>query len=341
MTAPNRARGFTLIELLVTIAIIAILVGLLLPAVQKVRGAAARIHCANNLAQLGKAVHNYECAHGVLPPGVETTKTQGSVLFVLLPYMEQDARYKQYNLEESVIDRDNHDARITGDIPTHLCPADPSDGVHTDTDPPGSTPGPSGRTNYYANLGAHAWWLDSAGTLAKPAILTGVFAQGSRVRVTDITDGTSNTALFAEIKRGAAPGRDRLDVTRLSPAQWNVMGANAAAANAQNMNPTSNATFTGLCNAAVSTTSLTGLRYYAGQPNHVFYTHTLPPNYSGRDCQSSLPSHIHLAARSYHTGGVMVCFADGSVRFVPDSIPLDRWKALGTRAGGETDNSFE
>jgi prepilin-type N-terminal cleavage/methylation domain-containing protein/prepilin-type processing-associated H-X9-DG protein len=331
----HKARGFTLIEVLVAIAIVAVLVGLLLPAVQKIREAAARTRCRNNLKQLGLAAHNYHSTFQVFPPGVQATGPLGSVQFVLLPYVEQDARYKQFDLSKSVVDAANHAARIAGDVPGYLCPSDPSTGAFIDTEPPGSAPGPVGRTNYYANLGAHAWWLDSSGPTAKPPNLSGVFAHGSSVRMTDISDGTSNTAMFAEIKRGAAPDHDRLDVTSLSPVQWNVTAANAAANNTQNGNPTSNATFIGFCNAAASTTNVTGLRYYAGQANLVFYTHTLPPNYAGRDCMSLLPSNLHLAARSYHPGGVNVALADGSLRFIPDTIPFPAWQALGTRSGGE------
>jgi prepilin-type N-terminal cleavage/methylation domain-containing protein/prepilin-type processing-associated H-X9-DG protein len=336
MSTLRNRRGFTLIELLVVIAIIAVLIGLLLPAVQKVREAASRIRCANHLSQLGKAAHNYHSTYNFFPPGVQLTMPKGSFLYVLLPFVEQDNRFKQFNTSVDIVAPVNHTARIAGDVPIYLCPSDPSSGIFTDTIPAGVPPGPGSRTNYYANLGAHAFWQDSAGILSKPANLAGVFGLGSAVRVTSITDGSSNTALFAEIRRGAAPGKDRYDVTRLDTTQWPVNATVVAAISVKNTNPVADATFVGFCNAAVNTVSVTGLQCFNSESFQVFYTHTLPPNYAGRDCVSFPAfSNLHLAARSAHSGGVNVCLADGSVRFVRDSIAMDAWRAVGTRAGGE------
>jgi len=164
----SRRPGFTLIELLVVIAIIAILIGLLLPAVQKVREAAARAKCTNNLKQFGLAAHNYESTNGTLPPsqhsvvlpkdgtGVPTTYSSGaSTQALLLPYFEQASKYNQFDMNYNV----NSDAALHkgipakananaaargGDVPVFLCPSDPSS-AFTFTN--------AGRLNYMACIG--------------------------------------------------------------------------------------------------------------------------------------------------------------------------------------------
>src|SRR5262245_17916310 len=310
---PRPRGGFTLIELLVVIAIIAILIGLLLPAVQKVREAAARTKCLNNLKQIGLACHNYESANGCLPPVVPSPALGGPYIR-MLPYFEQANKFKQFDLTQNVNTSASNAAARTQDLPILLCPSD--GGQATIFSPP------AGRTNYMANLGAHAWWrntdLATAGTFYYAA-------DGKSVRLAEIYDGTSNTALYSEIKRGGDPRKPDLRVWNIPFATWD---ANLAVNDTQ---PDV------ICN--VSTTSYfdyTGLQYYRALIWTAWYTHTAPPNYKGKDCVRSVGlDRGHIAARSFHTSGVNLLRADGSVSFIRDAIPIETWRALGTRAGSE------
>jgi prepilin-type N-terminal cleavage/methylation domain-containing protein/prepilin-type processing-associated H-X9-DG protein len=322
-----KRRGFTLIELLVVIAIIAILIGLLVPAVQKVREAAARTQCQNNLKQISLGAHNYHDSYKRFPSGMTPAPASTSVLMLILPYLEQANKYSQFRLDKNVhSDPLNAEARAQ-DLPIYLCPTDPSFGAYEDLFPgPGGT-GKVGRTNYHANLGAHAWWRNASTPQA------GVFSFDSRTRITDIKDGSSNTVLFSEILRGARPGSNNLDVVQVPNATWDK-GSPGTATNPNNLAPLLPNCDTPLTSPAPL--NYTGLQYYRGFLITTAYTHTVPPNYKGRDCIRDVGvDQAHIASRSYHSGGVNACMADGSVRFFSDGVDIRAWRALGTRAGGE------
>jgi prepilin-type N-terminal cleavage/methylation domain-containing protein/prepilin-type processing-associated H-X9-DG protein len=321
-----KRQAFTLVELLVVIAIIAVLIGLLLPAVQKIREAANRTHCLNNLKQIALAAHTYHDACNRFPPGATPTPAQASALALLLPYLEQGNLYQRFDFSKDVYTHPANGAARAQQVPTFLCPSDPSRGYYQNPLPPGEI---SGKSNYAANLGAHGWWKEQNGTQVKDATLNGVFAFNSGTRLTDIKDGSSNTLLFAEVKRGASPAHDNLDVTVVMPPAWDNKPLNPAT-NPNNLSPPA------VCNSPTVTLNYTGLEYYRGFLTTAFYTHTVPPNSRDRDCiRWPTFDQGHLAARSYHPGGVNVSFADGSVRFISDRIQLSTWKKLGTRSGGE------
>jgi prepilin-type N-terminal cleavage/methylation domain-containing protein len=345
-----RRTAFTLIELLVVIAIIAVLIGLLLPAVQKVREAAARTKCQNNLKQIGLAAHGYHELNEAFPHGIQAT-SQATPLALLLPFVEENARYNSFHFNQNLTLAQANSAGRVGDISVYLCPSDPSTGVCLDAFPPtGQTAQPQGRSNYFGNLGTNGWIYNSFKSQTKNPTTIGVFASMDTTRIGDITDGTSNTAMFAEVKRGgggncgststatAATSRP-LDVTFVSSSSiWTTTPGDSPGYDPYNSSPILPA-----CNTPSTIASYTGLEYEWGFFITTFYTHTVPPNYTGRDCVHNVfnPPNIfpgdvgHLAARSYHPGGVNIVCADGSVHFIADTIQMSVWSALGTRAGGE------
>ena len=338
----RRRSGFTLIELLVVIAIIAILIGLLLPAVQKIREAANRMKCSNNLKQMGLAAHNFESAYGTLPPGEWTRSTDGGssrpgLGAVLLEYLEQSNKFNQFNFAFDVTSATNARARRQ-DVSIYKCPSETSSAFFTDG---GET---VGRINYFGNIGAVAdsrlTSVPQAGTFQVSTNVGGETPTG--VSFAAITDGTSNTAMFSEVMRSQTANSSTVDYTT------NVASGAISAApglyDGRNVSGCAGG-------SPVKLINYVGLQYYRGGINHQsFYTHTLPPNWNRKQavpanqkytCGDFSFRRAHIAASSYHTGGVNVCRADGSVRFVRDSIAFALWQGAGTRANGEVDVSLE
>jgi prepilin-type N-terminal cleavage/methylation domain-containing protein/prepilin-type processing-associated H-X9-DG protein len=314
----SRSRSaFTLIELLVVIAIIAVLIGLLLPAVQKVREAAKRLECQNNLKQIGLALHGYHDALGCFPPSrMSPAGTSLSVHSQILRWLEQDNLCMMMAMNSGYNDAMNADAGGTI-VKVFLCPSD------------GQAPIPFGwaGTNYRANDGTSLVYgygpSDPNGVNAKMPPPNGAFFLDSRYRVADFTDGTSNTAFFSEHILGDfsnSIATERSDT--FQPGTYPAT-ADDALRDCQNMDFT-NLRFQG--------TSNVGAPWIRGYHSTTIYYHSAPPN--TRSCM--FPSlRIMTTANSYHPGGVNVLLVDGSVRFVSQTVNLATWRALGTRNGGE------
>jgi prepilin-type processing-associated H-X9-DG protein len=296
-----------LIELLVVIAIIAVLIGLLLPAIQKVREAANRMSCSSELKQHGFAAHNLHDTYGAFPPGLTTgtaTVRLGNALPgtahscwpFLLPYLEQQNLANQYRWNVSWDDPSNEAARLV-QLRVLQCPSAQPDRVGPGGTPTGPPPPPESAqgacTDYAPTAEVHADLAD-LGLIDRVANYQGVLDRDRMTRMAEITDGTSTTTLIGE----CAGRPQRWQGGRYVPDLYSPGGP------------------------------------WASGPNRITLSGTNPDaSPPRRDCAMNCTNDRQVY--SFHPGGANFVFADGSVRFVKASINIRILAALITRAGGE------
>ena len=312
MLRPKGRRAFTLIELLVVIAIIAVLIALLVPAVQKVREAAARTQCVNNLKQLGIAVHSYHDAYKHVPPNATVIQynwsadseaagpTIWSWIARILPYIEQGSLAIEFNIPNGTMA--NAESGMAAVIPVLRCPSDNTSGTGTDSTWPNINGITMGLTNYKGCSGCN-WGYNSGSDFttnfpvsdpnAPPGVNpedgldhgNGIFyrTDGNRkLTLVGITDGTSNTFMIGESSHsidehcGGWPYPNYTNATCAIPLNYPDSGSN-----------------------------------FTDWPNRYSF-------------------------HSFHRGGANFCFADGTVRFVQQSISTANYQGLSTIRGNET-----
>jgi len=339
-----RSRGFTLIELLVVIAIIAILIGLLLPAVQKVREAAARMKCANNIKQIALACHNYHDQNSTFPPAVQIInpsmnagqndnlsvyRTPGfgpNWAIFILPFVEQAPLYQQYQSDILAFQTSNGTNQnwrnLRGNqIPTYLCPSDTGQDVLF-----ANQGGGWARGNYAANAGA-GWICASVGKIGHTdagVFRGGVLAINGGTKLTDITDGTSNTVIINEIRVGLND-RDRRGVWAMGLGGSSLTGA-LGYGDCGTPNDTAEKS-DDIENCTEVKAAFPGVQIGA----------KFKMGCSEDNATNNWPN-WQAGARSRHSGGVNAALADGSVRFVRDSISITAWHFANGRADGQIVN---
>ncbi len=295
-------RGFTLIEVLVVIAIVGILVALILPAVQAAREAARRLGCANNLKQIGLAIHQHVESRGHYPGGYGQPY-DASYLVQILPFVEQSNLYNSINIEASggplSLTVNENLTVLTTRLSSFICTSDDSR----------KTIEVSASPSYAANAGSN------------PISGEGVFI-GQGLSPRDVTDGQSQTAAVAEWIVGSGNHKSRREAIYNFGA---IYGSDSRRAYAQRCDSLV------LDRAQLAALPNKGVLWTTGGLGRSQYNHVLPIN--SPSC-NDLPWY-GIAAGSLHPGGANCLKLDGSVRFIRETIDPDIWYSHGTRSGGE------
>ncbi|QDU64813.1 Type II secretion system protein G precursor [Planctomycetes bacterium Pan216] len=325
--------GFTLVELLVVIAIIGILVGLLLPAVQRVRASARSMQCKSNLRQIGLALANYAESHGVLPARRSGTFCSGSTMcdpgtvprlsgyVPLLPFADQQRLYDDIVEADTYVWHGGRDYWKVS-VPIFNCPSDPVPAYSSN----------AGTSSYGFNGGDHWYHATHGGGVAIPSNMRGVFGIQTSTRLGDITDGLSKTIAMSEFARSRG-----------------TVGQFPIHVSSHTTNPANCLALAGSVATVFIQDRTLGQRWSDGRSQYTGFNTILSPNKPA--CYGFGGGEGVYTASSNHDGGVHVLFCDGTVQFVSENIdagdpaashpglsgpsPYGVWGALGTRASEE------
>jgi prepilin-type N-terminal cleavage/methylation domain-containing protein/prepilin-type processing-associated H-X9-DG protein len=311
--------GFTLIELLVVIAIIAVLIGLLLPAVQKVREAASRLTCQNNLKQIGLGIHNFYDSQKYLPtsnrpPSNSTNSPRQGWFIFLLPYVEQGNLYTKYDFTFGWQTPVNLPV-TSAPLKLVQCPSAPNPPSRQDADPSVTPWTPVVACGDYAALNGVDPRLVSAGLADKAGL--GFLPKNMKVTFADVDDGLSNTIAVAE--SAGRPQLWRLGQPVSAPPTTYTNGGGWS-------RPASDITLNGLTADGVSSPGPCAINCANGE-----VTATYPDPYFGTNGNGDI--------YAFHSGGANCLFGDGSVHFIAQSVNIRVLAALVTRGGGEAVDS--
>ncbi len=323
-------KGYSMVELLVTMAIVSMLVALILPAVQSAREASRKTLCKNNLHQLGTAMEAFQAAHQKYPAGhaqSNITSNAVSAQVELLPFLDHKDLYQLFDKSETGrgADEDPPTSKSNGKlmamtVAEFICPSDT---------------GPAARCNYRISAGSSPWIHETTRQYSPPShdrALQGFRSWLGR-RDADFRDGKSHTTAFAEKTVGDGnpatytPSRDLASVISLLPGLATPDDAMHACQRKNDKNP--------------KHFSFGGTAFILSGYTQTWYNHVLTPNSDIPDCVDGGPmGHGAFTARSVHSGGVNVLFADGGVRMINETVDLSVWRALGSIAGGEVTPDF-
>ncbi len=326
----NRRTAFTLIELLVVIAIIAILIALLLPAVQQSREAARRTQCKNNLKQIGLALMNYQSTYSKFPPSFcvgEGLGGQWSIHARILPFVEQNGLLKLADLSSAYV---AGEAPAISRVDLYLCPSEPNDRQRTSNDQAIHYP-----VNYGYNAGTYTVFRHSNQATALGHANGGEFGDGafgpnSNTAPRDFTDGMSNTLGFAEVQAYTNYVRDGKDHPAQPPTEISSYGSRVRSTGHSEW-----------VDGRVHQTGFTTV--FTPNSDTLLNDSTIGDSTSCREGKSACvgqPVRAAVTARSYHTGIVHVLLMDGSSRAISDSVDLNVWRNLGNRRDGKFVGSF-